>query len=71
MEDRIFTREELQALTNEEIVTEIGNRIYKAGIFFEALENAGIIWGNGHHLAQELSEKAIEIYRNRKKEKWE
>ena len=63
-----MTIEEIEKLTDEEIETQISNRIYTAALFFERLEHAQRVWGNGHHIAQNLSQKAIEMYRERKRD---
>jgi hypothetical protein len=38
------------------------NEIYKAVLpFFEGLEHKEWIYGNGHHIAQEITQRAIDI----------
>lgn len=39
----------------------LGNQIYSACMAFEKLENAGILKGNGHHIAQHIS-MAVQNY---------
>jgi len=62
-----ISQEELAEMSDEEILSEIGNRVYKAAIFFERLENAGRVQGNGHHIAQGLAVYAQKVYRDRKR----
>lgn len=62
------TLEELKEADDESIETELANRVYKAGIFFERLEHAQRVWGNGHHMAQNLAREAVKMYRERKRD---
>ena len=53
--------------SNEEAIRQLQNDIYKvAQIYFECVgEHEGYLIGNGHHMAQELCEKAKEIWISR------
>ncbi len=44
---------------------ELSNRVYEAALFFERLEGASKIIGNGHHAAQEVARLAVEELRRR------
>jgi hypothetical protein len=37
----------------------VERRIYTAGLIFEELERAGLIYGNGHHMAQKFAAEAV------------
>ena len=41
------------------------NRIYKAALFFEDLEERHVIVGNGHHLAQDVARHTELLLRER------
>jgi hypothetical protein len=48
--------------TLEELTTNLSNNVYMAAtVQFERAENAGLIHGNGHHMAQELAQKAADM----------
>ena len=53
--------------SNEEAIRQMQNDIYKvAQIYFECVgEHEGYLSGNGHHMAQELCQKAKEIWLSR------
>lgn len=44
---------------------ELSNRIYEAALLFERLENARKIRGNGHNIAQDIADKAVQELRGR------
>ena len=54
-------------MTKTEAMVEIGNRVYKAVLLFEELENKGLVVGNGHHMAQAVvkfaEEKMYEVWK--------
>jgi hypothetical protein len=52
-------------MTLEQVLADVSNRVYEATRFFEDLEHSGQIWGNGHHLRQQLAEKAQALVLNR------
>jgi hypothetical protein len=52
-------------MTLEGAKTHLGNLVYQAAIFYERLENAGKLHGNGHHMAQNISAKAQELLEER------
>lgn len=63
-----YTKEErarLKAMTLEQAEAEAGNAIYLAALVFERLELAGKVRGNGHHMAQDLAERAKALVRER------
>lgn len=39
---------------------------YQAGLLFERMENEGLISGNGHHIAQDISSYAVNLYKERR-----
>lgn len=49
----------------EEMVSRIGRSVFEAAMTFEPLEDAGLVSGNGHHLAQEVAGFAVELLRER------
>ena len=51
--------------TIEEIEVALSNDVYKAAHWFEVAEDAGLIHGNGHHMAQQLARDAVEMLRDR------
>lgn len=53
-----LTIEEWQKLSFQEVEERVTNEIYYASLIFERLEDAGLIRGNGHHIAQAMSEAA-------------
>lgn len=62
MKELNFKDDEVKKMSSEDIATEIVNFVYYQSLFFEQLESYGIIRGNGHHMAQEMAEKAKEIF---------
>lgn len=64
-EFRQFTDEQLAAMELAEAENELSNRVYKAAIFFEHLEGQNKVWGNGHHMAQNIAELAVNILKGR------
>lgn len=55
---KVFTDEELQAMSREEAKAHVRNTVYEATDLIERLQRAGKIYGNGHHIRQELAELA-------------
>lgn len=53
-------------LTIEQIEENLSNDVYRAALWFERAENAGLIYGNGHHLAQELAQVAVSMLKDRR-----
>jgi hypothetical protein len=47
-------------LTLEEASAELSAAVYQAAMFFEQLEGARKIIGNGHHAAQKIASLAVE-----------
>ena len=43
----------------------IEQEFYIAGRIFEQLEDAGLIYGNGHHMAQAVARYAVELFEKR------
>lgn len=62
---RTYSDEQLADMSMEHAATAISNAIYETALFFERLEGAGKISGNGHHLAQELAAAAAAMLRER------
>jgi len=56
-----------KVLTLASIEEDLGNDVYRAALWFERAEGAGLIHGNGHHMAQELAEEAVKRLRERAK----
>ena len=56
---------ETKDMTLEEIEEQLSNEVYKAALWFERAEGAGLIHGNGHHMAQQLARDAVEMLRDR------
>jgi len=59
------TLDQIKAESAESLENEVGKTIYKAALIFERLEAAGVIVGNGHHIAQKLSTAAEKLFRER------
>jgi len=51
--------------TLDEAKRAVSNAVYKAALIFEALENEGLIHGNGHHIAQDIAEHAVAVVEER------
>lgn len=50
----------------EEIATNVSNRVYTAVVgLYEEAEHAGLIVGNGHHMAQEIAQRAKDLLMER------
>jgi L-arabinose isomerase len=60
-----LNQEELAEVEHDKIEAEVGNIIYKAALIFERLENAGVIAGNGHHMAQQCATHATAMLEGR------
>lgn len=58
-------RERLQALTLAEAERELSSAVYSAALLFERLEGVGSVRGNGHHVAQNIAQKAVDELRYR------
>ncbi len=54
--------------TCEEAAIAISNAAYQALGIFADLENAGKIWGNGHHNRQRIAKAAADLVRERWRE---
>lgn len=64
--DREFpTFQHVKEMTLDQATAHLARVVYEAGLFFERLENAGKIHGNGHHMAQNLAAGAVEELRSR------
>lgn len=46
----------------------LSQRVYEAALFIEQLEDAGKVYGNGHHAAQQIAEEAVNNLKSRWKE---
>lgn len=59
--------DDLKDVTLEEAKVELGRRVrvYEAAIYFERLEGAGKIHGNGHHMAQNMMADAVKLLEER------
>lgn len=60
-----FSRERLQAMTEDQAVNFIENFVYDATALFEMLEWVNKVYGNGHHMRQNIAAKAGELMRER------
>jgi len=49
----------------EDVEECVRNFFYQAGLYWERLENRGLIAGNGHHMAQELAEQQAKELKER------
>ena len=58
----------LKRADDDLIEKELVKRVYDAARYFERLENAGRIYGNGHHMAQAVAKRAVELYRENKRD---
>jgi hypothetical protein len=57
--------QDTKKLTLEYIEEQLSNEVYKAALWFERAEGAGLIHGNGHHMAQQLARDAVDRLRER------
>uniref|UniRef100_A0A6H1ZCC3 Uncharacterized protein n=1 Tax=viral metagenome TaxID=1070528 RepID=A0A6H1ZCC3_9ZZZZ len=64
-----LSKDETKKMSREDLENEIINYTYSQMLIFETLEHFGILRGNGHHMAQEMAEKAKEIFNNHYKNK--
>lgn len=53
-------------MSDEKIEADVADTIYAAALIFEGLEHKGLVVGNGHHLAQKVTDYAVELYRKAK-----
>ena len=60
-----MTTEQLKKLDRETLEAELSNRVYAASLLIERLENAGMVYGNGHHAAQAVAKFAVDDLRKR------
>ena len=60
---------DLKEMTQEDFETELSNEVYKAGLWFERAEGVGLIYGNGHHMAQKLACYAVQMLQDQIKGK--
>lgn len=44
---------------------ELSNGVYMAALIYERAEGMGLIFGNGHHMAQQLALEAVDRLRHR------
>lgn len=56
---------ELKNMTVPAIKVCIEQEFYIAGRIFEQLEDAHLISGNGHHMAQAVAKHAVELFQKR------
>ena len=54
-----------KGMTIDEIEEQLRNDVCKAAHWFEVAEDAGLIHGNGHHMAQQLARDAVEMLMDR------
>lgn len=57
--------QDFQNVTREGAEDKVRSAIYQAALIFERLEDAGKISGNGHHIAQDISNYAVEFLKKR------
>ena len=67
-----YTKERLEKLTLSDTMNEISNVVYQATGLIEALEfttdpetGKPKIWGNGHHIRQQIAALAAEVVKER------
>ena len=53
--ERLEPKKQLEALE-----TELSSSVYQAALIYETAEHLGIIYGNGHHMAQALAKEAVD-----------
>ena len=59
--DKCYTEDELENMNLDTARDEVCGAIYEASGLFEILEGKGKIYGNGHHIRQELSRFAMQL----------
>ena len=52
----------------DELSTKISNAVYQAALIYEEAEGMGLIRGNGHHMAQALARRAVDMLLDRIRE---
>jgi len=62
---RIPETAQMKEWTLEESMDFLSNYYYQFARIFEMFEIAGLIWGNGHHIAQYLSAEACKLLKER------
>lgn len=45
--------------------TLVSREVYRATEVFETIEGSGLLYGNGHHVRQQLAEHAVDILKAR------
>jgi hypothetical protein len=60
-----LTDEQIKTLDHAALEVELSNRVYEASLLIERLENAGRVFGNGHHAAQKIAEFASNDLKSR------
>ena len=66
---KYYSADEIKKMSQRNAEVEIVNNVYSACLLFERLEDAGKIRGNGHHMAQEIAQKAEDLMKERWKDK--
>lgn len=69
-DDAVVVRK-TRAMTIEEVEHNLQRDVYRAALWFERAEGAGLIYGNGHHMAQALADKAVGTLREQASKKGE
>jgi hypothetical protein len=59
--------EEERTQIEGDMATDINNAVYTAALVYERAEGLGLLYGNGHHMAQEIALEAA----NRLKERFQ
>jgi hypothetical protein len=52
-------------ITFEAAKAQVESDVYAAAILFEQWEDAGLLRGNGHHMAQHVAQEAVKLLRER------
>lgn len=60
-----YTTEEAKEMSKETARAEISNAVYEACSLFERLEGCGKVIGNGHHIRQQISKFATDVFDKR------
>lgn len=61
-----FTQEEVKMMDKKTLINEVMNKVYEATKLLAQAKDAGLLFGNGHHMRQAVSHAAKKIV----KEQW-
>jgi hypothetical protein len=66
-----FTQEEVEKMDKETLINEVMKNIYEAAELLEQAQDAGLLFGNGHHMRQAVSHSAKKIIKKQWSKQYE